>query len=194
LIIKINLFNIFSIFILGESDRSLTLEEFKNRIEAELAGSVVKVLSDGNTEESIKFVEMFKKIDRVSQMKSYYGTLQQENFIRIWQDISGAVENSENPRFLFDFYESLLSSWSKQIRWHKEVFNSDGVSETVQVICDTLSSLSPSRENVISGYLKRINEKMELLQEVRRKIIKNLINFKKKFKSIKKFQKSKKIF
>lgn len=142
------------------------LEEFKNRIEAELAGNVVKVLKDGNMEESIKYVEMFKKIDRVSQMKSYFGTLQQENYMRSWVEISSSVENSENPRFLFDFYESLLSTWNKQLTWYRDVFGIDGVAETVQVFSDTLSSMMPSRENVISSYLKRINEKMELLQEI----------------------------
>lgn len=114
------------------------MEEFKNRIEADLAGNVVKVLSEGNAEESMKFVEMFRKINRVDQMKSYYGTLQQENYLRNWVEISGAMENSENPRFLFDFYESILSNWSKQLRWYREVFKSDGVAETVQVICEFL--------------------------------------------------------
>lgn len=154
----------------GESERNLTLEEFKNRIEAELAGTLIKVLSDGNTDESRKFLEMFRKIDRVAQMKSYYATLQVETFMRNWIELSSAVENNENHRFLNDFYESILNAWSKQIKWHKEVFNSPdgGVSETVQIICDTLASLAPSRESVISSYLKRVNgtEKMELLQEI----------------------------
>ena len=143
------------------------MEEFKNRIEAELAGSVVKVLSEGNIEESMKYIEMFQKIDRIAQMKSYFRTLQQENFARSWRDTVNSLENTENPRFLVNFYDNFLNNWNKLLRWYRDIFNSDdGVTETVQVICDTLLSLSPTRENVISAYLKRINEKMELLQEI----------------------------
>lgn len=164
----------------GEAERGLKLEEFKNRIEAALTGSVVKVLTEGNIEESLKFVEMFKKIDRLPQMKSYYGTLQQESFIRNWVEISSGIENTENPRFLSDFYENFLNNWNKQLRWYRDVFGTDGVSETIQIICDTLNALNPSRESVISSYLKRINEKMELLQEVSQSNVKFAVDIREK--------------
>ena len=117
----------------GETERELKLEEFKIRIEAALTGNVIKVLSDGNIEESLKYVEMFKKIDRLPQMKSYYGSLQQKAYFRLWVEITNAVENTENPRFLSDFYENFLNNFNKQLRWYREVFATDGVAETVQV-------------------------------------------------------------
>jgi hypothetical protein len=150
----------------GESERELKLEEFKNRIEASVTGSVVKVLTDGNIDETLKYVEMFRKINRMPQLKNYYATIQQESYRRSWIEISGAIENSENPRFLTDLYEILLNNWNKQLRWYREVFSSDGVIETINTITETLLSLHPSRESIISCYLKRINEKMELLHEV----------------------------
>ena len=109
------------------------MEEFKIRIEAALTGNGSKVLSDGNIEESLKYVEMFKKIDRLPQMKSYYGSLQQKSYFRLWVEITNAVENTENPRFLSDFYENFLNNFNKQLRWYREVFATDGVAETVQV-------------------------------------------------------------
>lgn len=117
----------------GEKERELKLEEFKIRIEAALTGNVIEVLSDGNIEESLKYVEMFKKIDCLPQMKSYYGSLQQKMFFRYWVEYSNA-ENTENPKFLTDFYENFLNSWNKQLRWYREVFASEGVSETIKVI------------------------------------------------------------
>ncbi|CAG9809149.1 unnamed protein product [Chironomus riparius] len=150
----------------GETDRELKLEEFKNRLEATITSDVVRVLKEGHIEESLRFVEMFRKIERLPQMKNYYATIQQENFRRSWIEISGGVENSDNPRFLSDFYEVFLTNWNKHLRWYREVFSCDGVIETVSIISETLMSLHPSRESVISSYLKRINEKMELLLEV----------------------------
>lgn len=150
----------------GQGERELVLEDFKNRLEASITGDVVKALSDSNAEESIKYVQMFKKIDRLAQMKNYYGTLQKDNFIRNWIEVAASVENSDNPRFLNDFYDFLLSSWGKQLKWYRDVFSSDGVTETIKVISETLVALHPSRESVIGSYLKRINEKMELLLEV----------------------------
>lgn len=150
----------------GDNERELKLEEFKNRIEASITKNVVKVLTDGNIEESLKYVDMFHKIDRLAQLKSYYGTIQQESYRRNWIEICGSIENSENPRFLSDFYDIFLNSWNKQLKWYREVFSCDGVVEIVNVIADTLLTLNPTRESVISNYLKRINEKMELLSEV----------------------------
>ncbi|KAG5673775.1 putative Conserved oligomeric Golgi complex subunit 7 [Polypedilum vanderplanki] len=150
----------------GDSEREIKLEEFKNRIEASMTSLVIKSLTDGNVEESQKYVEMFRKIDRLAEIKNYYNTIQRDSFQRHWIEISGSVENSDNPRFLSDFYEIFLSNWTKSIRWHREVFSSDGVLETITLITDTLSSLHPSRETTINTYLNRINEKMELLQDV----------------------------
>lgn len=117
----------------GDTERGLKMEEFKNRIEAALTGNVIKVLSEGNVEETLKYVEMFKKIDRLPQIKSYYGTLQQESYIRNWVEGTAAIENIENPRFLSDFYQNFLNNWNKQLKWYRDVFGSDGVGESVQV-------------------------------------------------------------
>lgn len=132
----------------GQAERELVLEEFKNRLEASITGSVVKSLSELNVEESvsnfvhlnristnlqltliihpfflkIKFVKMFTKIDRLPQMKNYYGTLQREHYGAKWNEICGGAENSENQRFLADFYDFLVSSWDKQLVMLKSSF------------------------------------------------------------------------
>lgn len=151
----------------GETERELKLEEFKIRIEAALTGDVIKILTDGDIKESLKYVEMFKKIDRLPQMKSYYGSLQQKTYFRHWMEIINALENTENPRFLNDFYEIFVNNWNKQIRfddhndlkefllklfnlkfrWYREVFASDGVHETIQVLFFLLSSSFISKLN-----------------------------------------------
>lgn len=149
----------------GQAERELVLEEFKNRLEASITGDVVKSLSDYNVEQSIKYVEMFTKLGRLSQMKNYFGTLQREHYGAKWIEITGAIENTDNQRFLTDFYEFLLVSWGKQLKWYREVFKSEGVVETVQVFIELLNGLHPSREAVIGSYLKRTNEKMDFLME-----------------------------
>lgn len=151
----------------GQSERELVLEEFKNRLEASITSDVVKSLSDYNVDESLKFVEMFSKLDRLPQMKNYYGTLQRETYASKWIELTSSIENSENQRFLTDFYDYLLASWNKQLKWHREVFKAEsGVGDTIQIFVDLLNGLHPPRESVISSYLKRINEKMEFLSEV----------------------------
>ena len=150
----------------GQSERELVLEDFKNRLEASITGDVVKALNEFNVEQSIKYVEMFTKLDRLSQMKNYFGTLQREHYAAKWIEITGSIENTDNQRFLTDFYEFLLSNWGKQLKWYREVFRTDGVVEIVQVIIDLLNGLHPAREAVISSQLKRINEKMEFLHDI----------------------------
>lgn len=150
----------------GQSERELVLEEFKNRLEASITSDVVKALTELNVDESIKFVEMFSKIDRLPQMKNYYGTLQRDQYGAKWIEVTGSMENSENQRFLTDFYEFLLSTWGKQLKWYRDVFKTDGVVETIQVFVELLNGLHPTRESVISSYLKRINEKMDFLSEI----------------------------
>lgn len=149
----------------GQAERELVLEEFKNRLEASITSDVVKALSEYNMDQSIKFVEMFTKLNRLTQMKNYFGTLQREHYAAKWIEVSGSIENSDNQRFLTDFYEFLLTSWGKQLKWYREVFKTDGVTETIQVFIELLNGLHPSREAVISSYLKRINEKMDFLME-----------------------------
>lgn len=150
----------------GQAEREMVLEEFKNRLEASITSDVVKALSEYNVEQSIKYVEMFTKLDRLAQMKNYFGTLQREHYVAKWIEVTGSIENSDNQRFLSDFYEFLLTSWGKQLKWYREVFKTDGVAEIIQVFVELLNGLQPSREAVISSHLKRINEKMDFLMEV----------------------------
>lgn len=151
----------------GQTEREMVLDEFKNRIEAQVTGDVVKALSEYNLVEALKFVKMFTKLDRLIIMKNYFGTLQREQYAQKYVELTGSIENSENQRFLADFYDYLLSNWNKQLKWYREVFSTDGKVETVQVFIDLLNNgLNPSRETVISSHLKRTNEKMEFLVEV----------------------------
>lgn len=130
----------------GQAERELVLEEFKNRLEASITSEVVKALSEYNVEQSVKYVEMFTKLGRLAQMKNYFGTLQREHFASKWIEMTGSIENTDNQRFLADFYEFLLGSWARQLKWYREVFKTDGVAETVQVFIELLNGLHPSRE------------------------------------------------
>lgn len=150
----------------GQAERELVLEEFKNRLEASITGDVVKSLTDYNVEQSIKYVAMFSKIGRLSQMQNHYGFLQRESYGAKWIELTGAIENTDNQKFLAEFYEYLLLNWGKQLKWYREVFKSEGVVETIQVFVELLNGLHPSREAVIGSYLKRINEKMDFLMEI----------------------------
>ena len=147
----------------GQAERELVLEEFKNRFEAVVAEQVVKALNENNVEQSCRFVEMFTKIDRLSQIVSYHSTLQREVYNTKWNEI---VENQENHRFLADFYDFLLNSWGKSLKWYRDVFKSEGKVETMQIFTDLLNNLNPSRESVLSSRLKSTPDKMEFLAEI----------------------------
>ncbi|CAO1390021.1 unnamed protein product [Diamesa hyperborea] len=150
----------------GQSERDIQLEDFKNRLEAVIAPLIVQSFGDGNIDDSKKYVEIFIKLDRLPQIQQYYRTLQKNALNSHWNEITDVAENSGNQRFLRDFYEYLLSNWSKQVKWCRQVFSNDGQLEPTLVMIETLTNLQPTRESIINSSLKRSNEKMELLLEI----------------------------
>lgn len=150
----------------GQSERDIQLEDFKNRLEAVIAPLIVQSFGDGNIDDSKKYVEIFMKLDRLPQIQQYYRTLQKNALNSHWNEITDVSENTGNQRFLRDFYEYLLSNWSKQVKWCRQVFSNDGQLEPTLVLIETLTNLQPTRESIINSSLKRNNEKMELLLEI----------------------------
>jgi hypothetical protein len=150
----------------GQTERELQLEDFKNRLEALTSPMVVQCFASGDIEESKKYVVIFKKMERLSQLKHYYRTLQKNVLQRQWTELSESVENQGNERFLKEFYDYLLENWSKQIKWCSKVFDEDGILDGILIISDLLTSISPTRESVINSCLKRTSEKLDFLYEI----------------------------
>uniref|UniRef100_A0A1B0D1I4 Conserved oligomeric Golgi complex subunit 7 n=1 Tax=Phlebotomus papatasi TaxID=29031 RepID=A0A1B0D1I4_PHLPP len=150
----------------GQSEREMHVEDAKNKLEALASPQVVKCFSIGNATDAIKYVELFMKMGRLTQLKQYYRTVQKTRLQNQWQEIVDLVDNSTDIRFLREFYHLLLEHFQKQVKWCTQVFGpNDGLIETVSLISDVLTTLQPSREAIVSNLMKAQSEKLEALSE-----------------------------
>ncbi|GAB0089167.1 Conserved oligomeric Golgi complex subunit 7 [Sergentomyia squamirostris] len=150
----------------GQNEREMHVEEAKNKLEALASPQVVKCFSVGDAAEAMKYVGMFRKMERLPQLKQYYRTVQKTRLQSQWQEIVDLAENSSDLRFLREFYHHLLEHFQKQMKWCSQVFGaSDGLTEISSVIGDTLNNLTPTREAAITNVLKHQTEKLEAIAE-----------------------------
>lgn len=150
----------------GQQERELQLEGFKNLLESLCSPLLIKCFESHDVEESRKYVNIFKKMGRLAQIKPYYRTPQKKILVGRWKEVTDPMETQGNERFLKEFYDYLLENWSKQMKWYSKVFEENGILEGITIISDLLTSLDPSREKVIDSSLKRTNEKLDFLYEI----------------------------
>uniref|UniRef100_U5EWI3 Conserved oligomeric Golgi complex subunit 7 n=1 Tax=Corethrella appendiculata TaxID=1370023 RepID=U5EWI3_9DIPT len=148
----------------GQLEREIQVEDFKNRLEAIASPFVVQCFTSGDVEQSKKYVTIFNTMDRLSQLKQYYRTVQKNLLQQNWIEITDAAENSGSNRFLRDFYDLLIEFFHKQQKWCQQVFDTN--SEPILLISELLVSLQPNRESVILSALKRTSDKLETIKEL----------------------------
>ncbi|XP_055384873.1 conserved oligomeric Golgi complex subunit 7 [Condylostylus longicornis] len=148
----------------GQNERESQVEGFKNRLEALASPAIVQSFSTGDIEQSRKFVDIFKKMDRMSQLLQYYRTVQKTTLQQHWNEILGLSVNSS--RFMNDFYEFLAESYQKQFKWVSQVFEIDGYDQPLLILTEILPELQPTRETTVLEALKQSNDKLEVLKEL----------------------------
>lgn len=112
-------------------------------------------------------------MERLSQLTHYYRTVQKGILQQHWSESCELAINSASINFLHEFYDYLIENCQKQIKWCTNVFSnnndnsmSSGNCEPISVLTELLLTLQPSRETIITNFLKRSNDKIFILQEI----------------------------
>lgn len=168
-----------------QSEREDQVEGFKNRLEALASPGVVQSFQTGDigrllshlsltssmrinpcfhVESSKKFVEMFTVMERLPQLTQYYRTVQKKILQQYWAE-SVDSHNSSPANCLRLFYDHLYENWQKESKWCSSVFGQSGYHESALVIIETLVSLQPGRDMVITSSIKQSNDKLAILGE-----------------------------
>lgn len=117
-------------------------------------------------ESSKKFVEMFTVMERLPQLTQYYRTVQKKILQQYWTECVDSSHNSGSAAgCLRIFYDHLYENWQKESRWCLSVFGQGGYHESALVIIETLVSLQPGRDMVITSSVKQSNDKLAILGE-----------------------------
>lgn len=155
----------------GHSERMSQVEDFKNRMEALVSPKVVQAFLANELEKSQQYVEMFKGINRKSQLIQYYRAVHKKSLQQKWRELVDLCSSSttvDSSIEVFDqYYDYLANFYQKQEKWCVSVFGSHATTfEPVQIFIDTLPGLQPSRETQIMKIHKEATNKLEYLQSV----------------------------
>ncbi|KAJ6649818.1 Conserved oligomeric Golgi complex subunit 7 [Pseudolycoriella hygida] len=148
-----------------QSEREDQVEDFKNRLEALASPGVVQSFQTGDIESSKKFVEMFTVMERLPQLTQYYRTVQKKILQQYWTECVDSSQNSGSVNCLRTFYDHLAENWQKESKWCSSVFGQNGYHESGLVIIDSLVSLQPGRDMIITNAIKQSNDKLAVLAE-----------------------------
>lgn len=108
---------------------------------------------------------MFTVMGRLPQLTQYYRTVQKKILQQYWSECVESSHNSGSPNCLRIFYDHLYENWQKESKWCTSVFGQSGYHESALVIIETLVSLQPGRDMVITSSIKQSNDKLLILGE-----------------------------
>ncbi|XP_071798393.1 conserved oligomeric Golgi complex subunit 7-like [Asterias amurensis] len=155
-------------------ERCQHLETLKNRLEAMLSPQLVSAFNTHSLESAQTYVKIFLDIDRLPQLYNYYYKCHKSSLLQQWQTLQG--DNLDKPlaEWLPTFYDTLLSTWHKEIQWCEQVFP-EAVRVVSELLTQTLSGLQPSLPACMDTALQdnTLPNLLELRQIVMR-FIKNL--------------------
>lgn len=110
---------------------------------------------------------MFTVMERLPQLTQYYRTVQKKILQQYWSECVDAAHNSGSANCLRQFYDYLYENWQKEAKWCASVFGyQNGYHESAVVIIETLVSLQPGRDMVITSSIKQNNDKLQILSDV----------------------------
>lgn len=105
-------------------------------------------------------------MERLPQLTQYYRTVQKKILQQYWTECVDSSHNSGSAAgCLRIFYDHLYEKWQKETRWCSSVFGQIGFHESALVIIETLVSLQPGRDMVITNSIKQNNDKLAVLSE-----------------------------
>lgn len=106
---------------------------------------------------------MFTVMVRLPQLTQYYRTVQKKILQQYWTELVDSASGSANC--LRTFYDHLYENWQKESKWCLSVFGQGGYHESALVIIETLVSLQPGRDMIITSSIKQSNDKLAILGE-----------------------------
>ena len=149
-------------------DKKLELESFKNQLEAMASPLLLQAFTSKSIEQSKKYVETFKNINRLPQLLKLYSQNQKSLLIQAWEIMSD-VDSDENVVESFrNYYNTLYSTWIEQIKWFDCVFSEKtGVDVLLELFRDLCQALSPKFIKHMDNSLKQVSEPLILLMDLK---------------------------
>ncbi|XP_065089136.1 conserved oligomeric Golgi complex subunit 7 [Ochlerotatus camptorhynchus] len=147
----------------GQTERALQFEYFTNRLEALASPAVIQHIQHGDVPQCLKYVEIFRIIDRSPQLKQCYRTVHKNALVEKWSKLSDA-EGTYDTNVLLEFNNALLDFVQNQQKWCKQVFHSS--LEPLDTIVDTLKNLQSSKQSFVMNQLKKSPNKFEYLASI----------------------------
>ncbi|XP_072180039.1 conserved oligomeric Golgi complex subunit 7-like [Diadema setosum] len=124
-------------------ERCQSLEVLKNRLEALLSPQLVSAFNSHSLESAQRFVNIFRDMERLSQLRNYYHKCHKSSLLLQWQQLQETNREKSLVEWLPSFYETLLTTWHREVQWCDQVFP-DAVAMVCELLTQTLSNLQPS--------------------------------------------------
>lgn len=149
-------------------EKKLELESFKNQLEAMASPLLLQAFTSKSIEQTKKYVEVFKNINRLPQLLKLYSQNQKSLLIQAW-DIMSDIESEENMLDSFqNFYAVLISTWQEQIKWCDSVFShTRSVEILLELYRDLCIVLNPKFSRYMENNLKQVAEPLNLLLDLK---------------------------
>lgn len=145
----------------GQTERTQQFEYFTNRMEALASPSVIQYIQQGDVTQCLKYVEIFRIIDRLPQLKQCYRTVHKNALVEKWSKIAEAEDSYDMNSVLSEFNNVILEFLQNQQKWCKQVFQSH--LEPLETVVDSLTNLQSLKQAFVMNHLKKSVGKFEYL-------------------------------
>ncbi|XP_055599573.1 conserved oligomeric Golgi complex subunit 7 [Uranotaenia lowii] len=145
----------------GQTDRELQIEYFANRIESLISPMIIQCFQTGGVEPCLKYVGMFRIIQRANHLEQCYRTVHKKTVSDSWARL---VENCDSIEVLSEFYNNLHEFLQGQIKWCKKV-TIDPI-EPFHVMIEALLQIQPNRGDFVRKHLEISSSKIETLSNI----------------------------
>ncbi|XP_011502446.1 PREDICTED: conserved oligomeric Golgi complex subunit 7 [Ceratosolen solmsi marchali] len=139
------------------------LEELKNRLEIMIRPKLMQAFTSGSLDESKIYVDIFLKMDRLTEVIKYYHNCQKFVLIQEWKKIIEFAQDKNISYWLQVYYDKVVSVLHDQVKWCNQVFPNFTLTTLVELFADLLHSLNPSIVECIDSTLKQHSNSIKLM-------------------------------
>jgi hypothetical protein len=155
-------------------ERRKLLETLKNRMESLISPKLIAAFNDHMTSEAKRYVEIFDNIGHGERVKEFYIQCHKNTIQQVWSSFQQTSETSSFQKNLTSFYNQLLSLWTTEFLWCRQVFSSP-LSVLGKVFGESLSTLKPPLSQSLHTSVHRSQDPVICLMEMRN-IMLNFLN------------------
>lgn len=148
----------------GQTERTQQFEYFTNRMEALASPAVIQFIQQGDVTQCLKYVEIFRIIERLPQLKQCYRTVHKNALVEKWSKIAEAEDSYDLNNVLSEFNNVVLEFLQNQQKWCKQVFQSHA--EPLDTVVDALKILQSQKQSFVMNQLKKSSGKFEYLASI----------------------------